>query len=716
MSFLQPLQQRKLVVVTGKGGVGKSALTSALGRLLAAAGRRTLMLEVDPRENLHQLLDVAPSGGEIVRVERGAESADRGGRLYLQNLKPHEVVDWVVRKQVKIEMVVERVQKSPVYHRFIEGAPGLKEMAILGHALRLVRGDMGSKVPPLDTVVLDAPATGHGVYLLTASRLYAEAIGEGPFAEMAREVADFTADAAACGVVVVTLAEEMPVQEALELRESLIERFGREPELLVVNGLYPAVPQTGKTPSGTNELLDLWRRRRDVNARELKRLGREWPGPRVDLPLSARRPRIRAGGPPDGSPRRRVRAGCMSGKTATSAKASGKTERLPLDLGSADPPLVIVVGSGGVGKTTLAAAMGVESAGNGLDTLVMTFDPSLRLKDALGVDRAAEDEEIEVPLARQTGKAREAPQGILRASLLDAGKTFDRLVDRYAPDAESRDRILGNRFYRHMAGHLGGILEYMAVERLYEVASEGRYDRIFLDTPPTTQAIDFLEAPTRIVEFLDSGVLKIALRPWFDDDGSLKVSSGIAGFFGRRLESFLDRIVGMQLLRDMSEFFRAFEPLFDGFRQRAEKVQSLLRNRGTIFVLVTGPGEARIPDTLFFARKLADGGHRLGPLVVNRVHPTFPNAGEGVSERFREGVELFRWLGDSHRRGLTQLRTPAVGGAGGGRDAAREAASPPISTSLAAGRRPASGAPDGMRCRYDDAMRRESRLDATRHG
>ncbi|MDA8016879.1 MAG: ArsA family ATPase [Thermoanaerobaculia bacterium] len=330
---------------------------------------------------------------------------------------------------------------------------------------------------------------------------------------------------------------------------------------------------------------------------------------------------------------------------------SGSEAPQKLDLTSSDPPLVVVVGSGGVGKTTLAAAMGVESARSGLDTLVMTFDPSLRLKDALGVDRSAQQDEVTVPLD-QTEEG-----GVLRASLLDAARTFDRLVERYSPDAEARDRILNNRFYRHMAGHLGGILEYMAVERLYEVASEGRYDRIFLDTPPTSQAIDFLEAPERIVQFLDSGVLKIALRPWFDREGSLRVSSGIAGFLGRRLESFLDRIVGLQLLRDMSEFFRAFEPLFDGFRRRAEKVQALLRDRGTIFVLVTGPGEARIPDTLFFARKLTDCGHRLGPVVVNRVHPEFdPATISSLPTDFREGVDLFRWLGDTHRRSISHLR------------------------------------------------------------
>ncbi len=310
-----------------------------------------------------------------------------------------------------------------------------------------------------------------------------------------------------------------------------------------------------------------------------------------------------------------------------------------MDLSS---PLTLVVGAGGVGKTTLAAALGLRSAAAGHDTLVMTFDPSRRLKDALGIGDAAGNEEV--PVAGAAGR--------LHASLLDARETFDRLVERYAPDAASRRRILTNPYYRHLAGHLGGILEYMAVERLYEVASEGRYRRIILDTPPTTQAIDFLEAPARIVDFLDSGALKIALKPWFAADGSLRVTSGL-GFVGRGLERFFDRVVGMQLLRDMSEFFRAFEPLFDGFRERAEKTERLLGAPGTLFLLVAAAGADRIPDTLFFARKLEEAGYRLGPIVVNRVHPELGNAAAG--ETASEGERLFRWLGERHRQGLAEL-------------------------------------------------------------
>jgi anion-transporting ArsA/GET3 family ATPase len=316
-------------------------------------------------------------------------------------------------------------------------------------------------------------------------------------------------------------------------------------------------------------------------------------------------------------------------------------------------PLLVFVGAGGVGKTTLAAAAAIASARAGRDTLVMTFDPSLRLKDALGVGEEAKDREVRVDL-EATGE--------LRASLLDARRTFDRLIERYAPDAESRRRVLDNRFYQHLSGSLGGILEYMAVERLFEVAAAGRYRQVVLDTPPTRQALDFLEAPSRIVGFLDSGALKVALRPWFDEQGRLKATSGLGGL-GRRAERFLDEVVGLDLLRDMAEFFQAFSPLYAGFRERATQVEELLRSPRTVFALVAGPGEERIPDTLFFARRLQQAGYHLGPIIVNRVHPdpdgpprlASPGSPAPVVAGQVDGLQLLAWLGERDRHGLVQL-------------------------------------------------------------
>jgi len=318
-----------------------------------------------------------------------------------------------------------------------------------------------------------------------------------------------------------------------------------------------------------------------------------------------------------------------------------------VDLISDQQPLTIVVGSGGVGKTTLAAALGVLAARSERDTLVMTFDPSLRLKDALGVGEEAREREVKVSY--------EAP-GSLYASLLDARITFDRLVERYAPDGASRQRILGNRFYQHLSGSLGGILEYMAVERLYEVAAEDRYRQVILDTPPTRQALDFLEAPARIVGFLDSGALKVALKGWFDEAGHLTMAARL-GPLGRQAERFLDNVVGLDLLRDMAEFFQAFAPLFTGFRERAQAVEELLRSRRTRFLVVSGPGEERIPDTLFFSRRLEQAGYHLGPTIVNRVHPSYAVQGAPLAaDPCRPtGWELLHWLGERDRRGLAEL-------------------------------------------------------------
>lgn len=274
MSLLDTLANRQLLVVTGKGGVGKTAVSATLGRALSERGRRVLVVEVDPRENVYQMLGIPPSGGHIVAA---------GPRLWVQNLKPRQVLDAVVRERLGLELLSRRVLASSVYQHFAEGAPGLTELAILGHAYRLIRG-IEKGAPELDTVVLDAPATGHGVRLLASPLLVTEVIRNGPFAEMASELARFISDPGRCGVVAVTQAEEMPVQEVLELRTALRRQVRRDPEALVVNGLYPPPPPEG---GKDNALVSLWRRRRRLNERELARLRAEWEGPRVELPQLA---------------------------------------------------------------------------------------------------------------------------------------------------------------------------------------------------------------------------------------------------------------------------------------------------------------------------------------------------------------------------------------------------------------------------------------------
>lgn len=280
MSPLSSLAKRQLVVVTGKGGVGKTTIAAALGRLLAAQGRKTLLLEIDPRESLHELLGTEPSGGAVIKA---------GAKLSAQNLQPRAVVEGLVREKVPVGALAKRIIASPVFQHFADGAPGLKEMAVLGYALRVVQGKYKHKA---DVVVLDAPATGHGASMLAAPLLLKDAIGGGQLGEMAGELADFIADPKRCGVVLTTLAEEMPVQEAIELIAMLKERMGRPPEMVVANALYPTFPTSPPSPLSANAergsepaTIDLWRQRRAVNDRELKRLRRVWSGSLAELGL-----------------------------------------------------------------------------------------------------------------------------------------------------------------------------------------------------------------------------------------------------------------------------------------------------------------------------------------------------------------------------------------------------------------------------------------------
>ncbi len=265
LSALDRLAGRQLVVVTGKGGVGKTTLAAVLGRMLAGRGRRVLLLEAEPRESLHQALGTEPSDGAIVQA---------GPRLWLQNLKADAVIEGLVAEKVPIAFLARKIVESDAFHQFVAGAPGLKETALLGYAYRTL-----NHKPRFDQVVVDAPASGHGAILLAAPGLLAGAAQGGQLGQMASELAGFLADPGRCGVALATLAEEMPVQETIELIALLQSSLGLRPDLVVVNGLYPEL----RPGPGT----DLWRARRRLNESEIARLAAAWDGPRALLPLLA---------------------------------------------------------------------------------------------------------------------------------------------------------------------------------------------------------------------------------------------------------------------------------------------------------------------------------------------------------------------------------------------------------------------------------------------
>jgi anion-transporting ArsA/GET3 family ATPase len=272
VDVLNRLDRLDLLVVTGKGGVGKSTISAALGALLANRGRTVLLIEVDPRENLHHLLDTPPSGGEIVEA---------ASNLYLQHIEPRRLLDDVVRDKLKVGALVRKVLASPVHRHFTEGAPGLKQTAVFGRAMRMVEGHGPKELRKPDVVILDAPASGHGISWMAAPQLVFEVISSGPVGHMASQIATFLEDRERFGSVVVTTAEEMPVQEAFELFEAMDERLGRQPELVVVNAIYPPLPAR----AGRDDSSRLWARRRAVNEHELARLDERWGGAIAEVPL-----------------------------------------------------------------------------------------------------------------------------------------------------------------------------------------------------------------------------------------------------------------------------------------------------------------------------------------------------------------------------------------------------------------------------------------------
>jgi anion-transporting ArsA/GET3 family ATPase len=289
--------------------------------------------------------------------------------------------------------------------------------------------------------------------------------------------------------------------------------------------------------------------------------------------------------------------------------------------------VLVTVGAGGVGKTTTAAALGVAAARRGKRVLCLTIDPAKRLAESLGISEMR-TEAVTVDPARFAEAGVALGGGSLTAMMLDTKRTFDDLVIKYSSSKEKADKLLGNRLYQYVSTSLAGTQEYMAMEKLVAVKDDPRYDVIVLDTPPTTNALDFLDAPERLMEALDSATMKWFVRA-FQSGG--KFSLNLIAKSAATVLRAIGRITGGGFLEAMAELIAELNDLFGGFKERAGRVQASLRGPEVAFILVTSASPPSIQEVLYFANRLSEASMPHGAFVVNRFHLPPPRVVEGVT-------------------------------------------------------------------------------------
>ena len=269
--------------------------------------------------------------------------------------------------------------------------------------------------------------------------------------------------------------------------------------------------------------------------------------------------------------------------------------------------VIVCCGAGGVGKTTTAASMALRAAEYGRTVVVLTIDPAKRLAQALGIESLGNSPQ-RVPLAPEV-------KGELHAMMLDMRRTFDEMVLQYSADSQRAEAILENQFYQTVATSLAGTQEYMAMEKLGQLLAEDKWDLVVVDTPPSRNALDFLDAPKRLGSFMDSRLWRLLLAP---GRGIGKLVTGAVGLAMKALST----VLGSQMLSDAAGFVQALDATFDGFRKKADKTYELLKRRGTQFVVVSAAEPDALREATFFVDRLSQEKMPLAGLILNRTHPT----------------------------------------------------------------------------------------------
>lgn len=320
--------------------------------------------------------------------------------------------------------------------------------------------------------------------------------------------------------------------------------------------------------------------------------------------------------------------------------------------------VIVCVGAGGVGKTTVSAALALRTAVEGRSSLVLTIDPAKRLANSLGLEELG-NTEARIPEAQlqAAGLTAQAP---LHAMMLDMKQTWDELIARHAP-ADKRAAILESRFYKALSTRLAGSQEYIALEKLWQLRNQRDYATIVLDTPPTAHALDFLDAPNRVLDFLDNEAARWLLSPAL---AAGKVGLKLMNLGGSYVAKTLSRFTGTDTLAELATFMSAMSGMNEGFRERTQAVRELLADPHTSFVLVTIPAPERLDEVMHFHRLLLQNKMHVGAIVVNRVHPPVPPAAfeqaralpPGLREKAERTLEEAAVLAAQDAQGLAMIR------------------------------------------------------------
>ena len=607
-----------LLIITGKGGVGKTVLTAALGTASAASGLSTLLVELGGQRQLLPMLSDTPGRLLDEPVEGPVELS---ATLAWESLDADRLLArWLSGRSMGL--VADRLERTGALSVIATSVPGIQDVLVLGYLRSTLESGRW------DRIIVDGPASGRARELLRAPRQVAQAATEGPVHDQGRRAHDLLTDHDASAVVLVTIPEETPVNETIETAFDIEDDPGVRLGGVIVNRIFPH-----REPPASFDAHPLGpgiRAQHATNIANMARLDEELPVPRretLELPQGIRSPADIAAlfNPP---PELAV--------PSNSPRPKSDPDAIDALL---QRPVVITVGTGGVGKTTMSAALAVRATQLGKSVALITIDPAKRLIDALGLE-TLDDDLRPVPVAT----------GALKATMLDPGRTFERIIRQQASSDDHAERILASPLAHQLADSLSGMTEYMAVERLWELHADPAIDLVIVDTPPSSDALAFLDAPTLLARLLDNRMYKMLVhtkkRSIFD--------RAIGGFVNQ-----LVSVVGGAVVRDAVAFFQSFEGIEDGFRQRGDEIHELLRsNDHTGVALVASPTGASLDNARAFTQQLADAGAVPELTIINRLTPEVPDAGRSKiaaqivghlrKKRAAEHVNIADYLHDAH--------------------------------------------------------------------